>query len=49
MPEIFSITPDTPDDEPKTGDGSHVELLIGLLCLSLIASGMVLYGKKREE
>ena len=44
-------TPDKPNDPdtPKTGDGSHVELWIGLLCLSLIASGIVLYGKKREE
>ena len=42
-------TPDKPVDSVKTGVGSHVELLIGLLCLSLIASGIVLYGKKREE
>ena len=44
-------TPDKPNDPdtPKTGDDSHIELWIGLLCLSLIASGIVLYGKKREE
>ena len=44
-------TPDKPNDPdtPKTGDDSHIELWIVLLCLSLIASGIVLYGKKREE
>ena len=42
-------TPDKPDDSVKTADGSHVELWIALLCLSLTASGIVLYGRKREE
>ena len=42
-------TPDKPDDSVKTADGSHVELWIALLCLSLIASGIVLYSRKREE
>ena len=42
-------TPDKPDDSVKTADGSHVELWIALLCLSLTASGIVLYSRKREE
>ena len=42
-------TPYKPDDSVKTADGSHVELWIALLCLSLIASGIVLYSRKREE
>ena len=48
-------TPDKPDDgksnndKPKTGDGSHIVMWIGVLVISMAVGGTVLYHKKREQ